>query len=73
MVSRSTDCRCLECHRSGLSSCQVEGEVMSVALVHHFHAEAGTVQHVGPGVQDATLTIKDGLVEVEAVEVEGHG
>merc|ERR1712022_35542 len=49
------------------------GEVVSVALVHHFHAEAGTVQHVGPGVQDAALTIKDGLVEVEAVQVEGHG
>ena len=46
---------------------------MSVALVHDFHAEASTVQHVGPGVQDAALTIKDGLVEVEAVEVEGHG
>ena len=46
---------------------------MSVALVHDFHAEACTVQHVGPGVQDAALTIKDGLVEVEAVQVEGHG
>jgi hypothetical protein len=44
---------------------------MSVALVHHFHAESGTVQHVGPGVQDAALTIKDGLVEVEAVQVDG--
>merc|ERR1711943_81333 len=49
------------------------GEVVSVALVHHFHAEAGTVQHISPGVQDAALTIKDGLVEVEAVQVEGHG
>ena len=49
------------------------GEVVSVALVHHFHAEAGTVQHIRPGVQDAALTIKDGLVEVEAVQVEGHG
>merc|ERR1711943_77232 len=49
------------------------GEVVSIALVHHFHAEAGTVQHVSPGVQDAALTIKDGLVEVEAVQVEGHG
>ena len=46
---------------------------MSVALVHHFHAEAGTVQHVRPGAHDAALTIKDGLVEVEAVQVEGHG
>ena len=38
---------------------------MSVALVHHFHAEAGTGQHVGTGVQDAALTVMDGLVEVE--------
>jgi len=63
--SRSTDGRSLQSHRSGLSSSQVEGEVVSVALVHHFHAEAGTVQHISPGVQDAALTIKDGLVEVE--------
>ena len=69
--SRSTDGRSLQSHRSGLSSSQVEGEVVSVALVHHFHAEAGTVQHISPGVQDAALTIKDGLVEVEAVQVEG--
>ena len=46
---------------------------MSVALVLHFHAEVGAVQHISPGVQDAALTIQDGLVEVEAVQVEGHG
>merc|ERR1712100_63002 len=49
------------------------GEVVSVALVHHFHAEAGTVEDVSPGVQHTTLGIQDGLVEVEAVQVEGHG
>merc|ERR1712054_63216 len=49
------------------------GEVVSVALVHHFHAEVGTVEDVGPGVQNTALSIKDGLVEVEAVQVEGHG
>merc|ERR1711991_754640 len=49
------------------------GEVVSVALVHHFHTEVGAVQHIGPGVQDAALTIKDGLVEVETVQVESHG
>ena len=38
---------------------------MSVALVHHFHAEAGTVEDVSPGVQNTTLGIQDGLVEVE--------
>jgi hypothetical protein len=36
-----------------------EGEVMSVALVHHFHAESGTIHQISPGVQDAALTIKD--------------
>ena len=46
---------------------------MSVALVHDFHAEVGAVQHISPGVQDTALTIKDGLVEVETVQVEGHG
>merc|ERR1712100_998464 len=49
------------------------GEVVSVALVHHFHTEVGAVQHISPGVQDAALTIKDGLVEVETVQVESHG
>ena len=72
-LSQSTDGGSLQSHRSGLDSSQVEGEVVSVALMHHFHAEAGTVQHISPGVQDAALTIKDGLVEVEAVQVEGHG
>ena len=42
---------------------------MSVALVHDFHAEACTVQHVGPGAQDAALTIKDGLVEVKPLRL----
>ena len=46
---------------------------MSIALVHHFHAQVGAVQHISPGVQDTALTIKDGLVEVETVQVEGHG
>merc|ERR1712159_918823 len=72
-TSASADGRCLQSHGSGLSSSQVEGEVVSVALVHHFHAEVGAVQHISPGVQDAALTIKDGLVEVETVQVESHG
>merc|ERR1712100_44250 len=49
------------------------GEVVSIALVHHFHAEVGAVQNISPGVQNTALSIKDGLVEVEAVQVEGHG
>ena len=46
---------------------------MSVTLVHDFHTQVSSVKNVCPGVQDTTLTIKDGLVEVEAVQVEGHG
>ena len=45
---------------------------MGIALVHHFHAEAGTVEDVGPGVDHAALAIEDRLVEVETVEVESH-
>ncbi len=71
--SRSTDGRSLQSHRSGLNSSQVEGEVVSVALVHDFHAEVGAVQHISPGVDHLALGIQDGLVEVETVQVEGHG
>jgi hypothetical protein len=46
---------------------------MDIAFVHHFHAETDTVEHVGPGVGQPTLIIKNGLVEVEAVQVEGDG
>ena len=46
---------------------------MSVALVHHFHTQTSTVENVCPGVQNTTLTINNGLIEVESVEVECHG
>ena len=45
---------------------------MSVTLVHDFHTQTSTVKNVCPSVQDTTLTIKDGLVEVETVQVECH-
>ena len=45
---------------------------MSISFVHHFHPKASTVQDVSPGVNHMTLTILNGLVEVEAVQVEGH-
>ena len=69
----STDCRCSESNRSAFSSSKVEREVVSVTLVHNFHAKTSTVQNICPGVQDFALTIHDGLVEVETVEVECHG
>jgi hypothetical protein len=64
--------RCGECYRSRLSSSEIQWEVVSVTLVHDFHTEVSTVKNVCPGVQDTTLTIKDGLVEVETVQVERH-
>jgi hypothetical protein len=69
----STNCRCSECNRSGLSSSKVEREVVSITLVHDFHTQTSTVKNVCPSVEDTTLTIKDGLVEVETVEVKCHG
>ena len=68
----SANSRCVKCNRSGLSSSEVQGEVVSVALVHDFHTQVCSVKNVCPGVKNSTLTIKDGLVEVETVEVERH-
>ena len=61
-----------ECHRSGLSSSKVEWEVVSITLVHNFHTQTSAVENVCPGVEHTTLTIDDGLVEVETVQVERH-
>ena len=52
--------------------CQVKREIMSVTLVHHFHSEVSTVEDVSPSVKNSTLSIKDGLVEVETIQVECH-
>ena len=46
---------------------------MSITLMHYFHTETSAVEDICPSVEHATLTIKDGLVEVETVEVECHG
>jgi hypothetical protein len=40
---------------------------MRIPFVHHFHAQSGTVEHIGPSVEYTTLTIYDGLVEVKTV------
>ena len=45
---------------------------MGVPLVHYLHPETSTVQNVSPGVEHTVLAVHDGLVEVEAVQVEGH-
>ena len=68
----STNRRSDQSHRCGLGSCQVKWEVVCVTLMHNFHSKTSTVQYICPGVQHTTLTIKDGLVEVETVQVECH-
>lgn len=55
VARRSADGRGCQSHGGGFCGGQIEGEVMSIALVHHFHAEAGTVEHIGPGVHHPTL------------------
>ena len=39
---------------------------MSVTLVHDFNTKVGTVDDVSPGVDDTSLGVDYGLVEVEA-------
>ena len=51
---------------------EVEREVVSITLVHNFHTQTSAVENVCPGVEHTTLTIDDGLVEVETVQVECH-
>jgi len=44
-----------------------------ITFVHHFHPDTSAVEHICPGADNATLRIKDRLVEVKTIEVEGHG
>ena len=73
IVHLSADRRSSQGHRCGLSCCKIKREVVCVPFVHDFHTESGTVKDVGPGVEHVSLVVLDGLVEVEAVEVESHG
>lgn len=54
-------------NRHDLSGGQVQREVVRVTLVHDFHTKIGTVDDVGPGVNDTSFRVDDGLVEVESV------
>ncbi len=45
---------------------------MSISLMHNFHSESCSVEDVCPGVDDVAVTGDDGLVEVEAIQVESH-
>ena len=73
IVHLSADGRGSQGHRCGLSCCKIKREVVCVPFVHDFHTESGTVKDVGPGVEHVFLVVLNGLVEVEAVEVESHG
>ncbi len=73
IVHLSADGRCNQGHRCGLSCCKIKREVMCISFVHDFHSESGTVKHVCPGIEHSSLSVNDGLVEVEAIEVESHG
>ncbi len=71
-LNLAVDGRSNHCYRGDITGGQVEGEVVSVALVHHFHTQVCAVDHISPSVDDATLRVDNRLVEVETVEVEGH-
>ena len=73
MLLNSTDGGSSQGHRCGLSCRKIQREVVGVTLVHDFHAESCTVEHVCPGGEDVSFIVQDGLVEVETVEVECHG
>jgi hypothetical protein len=60
-------------NREDFTRGQVQGEVVGIAFMHDFHTKVGTVDDVSPGVDDTSLRVNDGLVEVESVQVEGHG
>jgi hypothetical protein len=51
---------------------QVKGDDVGVALMHHFYTEVGSVDHLSPGGDHLALGIKDRLIGIEAVQVEGH-
>ena len=55
------------------AAAKAEREVVSVTLVHNFHTQTSTVEHICQSVDHFTLRLHDGLVEVETIQVECHG
>lgn len=41
--------------------------LMGIPLVHHFHSKASPVKDIGPGRDNAILTIDQRLIEVETI------
>ena len=60
------------CRATGVDSTVAgQGGSCSIALVHHFHAEPA--RFTMSAQVFTALAVQDGLVEVETVQVEGHG
>jgi len=55
----STDRRCAQRHGGDGGGGEIKGEVVSIALMHHLHAEVGTVDHIRPGGDHLALGIED--------------
>ena len=46
---------------------------MGVPFMHDFHSETCSVEDVCPGADNVSFRRLDGLVEVESIEIKGHG
>jgi hypothetical protein len=45
---------------------------MGISLVHYFHSETCSVKYISPRINNVTLIIHNGLVEVKSVQVKRH-
>ena len=45
---------------------------MSITLVHHLKTKVGAVENISPSVNHIALSVNNGVVEVEPIEVECH-
>lgn len=61
-----------EGYGSGRCASQVQREVVDVTLMHYFNPNVGVVDDVRPAVDHMAITVEDGVVEVEAIEIEGE-
>ena len=56
-LNLAVDRRSNHCYWGDSTSGQIEGEVVSVALVHNFHTQVSAVDDISPSVDDATLGV----------------
>jgi len=45
---------------------------MGVSLMRYLHPQISTVEDISPRVNYTTLTIQDTLIEIQAIQIEGH-